>query len=267
MSLCFSFEKQRDAPYIPFFYKATRPFGRKYKSKQEFLMKTKLDARLSAVADCVRHDAYLADVGTDHAYLPVFLAETGKIRRAIASDIHKGPLERAEKNIRAAGLEDRILTILTDGLHGIESYPITDIAIAGMGGLMIAGILEAAPFVRERRPHLILQPMQNAPELRAYLAENGFAIHREKQLIADGKYYQILCAAYDGVKRQFSACELLLGQYNIEHKKENRDVFSAFCKRHIALLTEKIHGRALGGQNTDEELALLATLQSELNLL
>ena len=106
------------------------------------MTKTKIDARLLAVASLVSDGAYLADVGTDHAYLPIYLAEQGKISRAVASDIHKGPLESAEKNIREAGFSDRIHTVLTDGLQGLEPYPVTDIVIAGMGGLMIKGILE-----------------------------------------------------------------------------------------------------------------------------
>lgn len=230
-------------------------------------MKIKLDARLSAVADCVGENAYLADVGTDHAYLPVFLMEAGRIRAAVASDIHKGPLERADRNIRAAGLSNKIETLLTDGLSGIERYPVTDIVIAGMGGLMIAGILDAAPFVRERRPRLILQPMQNVPELRAYLAENGFRIEQEKQLLSDGKYYQIICTVYDGTRRAYSACELLLGRDNIEHKRENQAVFTVFCTRHIALVREKIRGREAGGHDASAERELLAALTAELDAL
>ena len=108
------------------------------------MKKTKLDARLLAVASMVRKGAYLADVGTDHAYLPVYLAEENIIAGAVASDIHKGPLESADKNIREAGFSDKIQTLLTDGLQGVEKYPVTDIAIAGMGGLMIRNILEKA---------------------------------------------------------------------------------------------------------------------------
>ena len=121
----------------------------------------KLDDRLLAVAACVPKGAYLADVGTDHAYLPIYLAEQGKLSGAVASDIHKGPLESAKKNISENGFSSLIATVLTDGLQGLEIYPVTDIAIAGMGGLMIAGILEKAAFLRERRPRLILQPMQH----------------------------------------------------------------------------------------------------------
>ena len=85
--------------------------------KDTNMNKTKIDARLLAVADLVSDGAYLADVGTDHAYLPLYLAELGKLSGAVASDIHKGPLESAEKNIREAGFSDLICTVLTDGLQ------------------------------------------------------------------------------------------------------------------------------------------------------
>ena len=87
------------------------------------MKKMKLDARLLAVASMVREGAYLADVGTDHAYLPVYLAEENIISGAVASDIHKGPLESAAKNIREAGFSDKIQTLLTDGLQGVENIP------------------------------------------------------------------------------------------------------------------------------------------------
>ncbi len=228
------------------------------------MKKTKLDARLLAVASLIREGAYLADVGTDHAYLPVYLAECGKISGAVASDIHKGPLISAEKNIREAGFSDRIRTVLTDGLQGIEKYPVTDIAIAGMGGLMIRNILEKALFLRGKQsPRLILQPMQHIPELRRYLGEQGFVIQEEKQASADGKFYQILLAVYDGQVREYTETELLLGKYNIEHKKENKENFSVLCERQLEILREKIGGLERGGRSAEKERSLYAAIEAE----
>ena len=229
------------------------------------MKKTKLDARLLAVASLVREGAYLADVGTDHAYLPVYLAECGIIAKAVASDIHKGPLESADKNIREAGFSDQIQTLLADGLQGIEKFPVTDIAIAGMGGLMIRGILEKAQFLRtENSPHLILQPMQHIPELRRYLAENGFAIMEEKQALSDGKFYQIMLAVYDGQVREYTEAELLLGAYNILHKKENEENFRRLCERQTDVLREKIKGLEKGGYSAEKERALYTAIENEL---
>ena len=215
--------------------------------------KTKIDARLLAVADLVSDGAYLADVGTDHAYLPLYLAELGKLSGAVASDIHKGPLESAEKNIREAGFSDLICTVLTDGLQGLEPYPVTDVAIAGMGGLMIKGILEKAPAFKERPVKFILQPMQHIPDLRRYLGENGFTIEKETQATADGKFYQIICAIYTGISKDYTEIDLLLGHYNIEHKAENIENFRRLCDRHTDILREKIKGLEKGGYDTQKE--------------
>ena len=228
------------------------------------MKKMKLDARLLAVASLVRKGAYLADVGTDHAYLPVYLAECGIISNAVASDIHKGPLESADKNIREAGFSNQIQTLLADGLQGIEKYPVTDIAIAGLGGLMIRNILEKAQFLRtESSPNLILQPMQHIPELRYYLAENGFAIKEEKQALADGKFYQIILAVYDGKTREYTETELLLGKYNIEHKQENKENFLRLCERQLDVLREKINGLEKGGRSAEKERVLYTAIENE----
>lgn len=224
----------------------------------------KLDDRLLAVAACVPEGAYLADVGTDHAYLPIYLAEKGKLSGAVASDIHKGPLESANKNIRENGFSSLIQTALTDGLQGLQDYPITDIAIAGMGGLMITGILEKAAFLRERRPRLILQPMQHIPELRNYLGENGFLITKETQAMADGKFYQIICAVYDGTRREYTEKESLLGKYNMEHKHENKAHFRILCERQLDILRAKIKGLEKGGYSAEKERLLYEAIENEL---
>ena len=226
--------------------------------------KTKIDARLLAVASLVSDGAYLADVGTDHAYLPIYLAGQGRLSGAVASDIHKGPLESAEKNIREAGFSDLIRTVLTDGLQGLEPYPVTDVAIAGMGGLMIKGILEKSPAFKEKQTKFILQPMQHIPDLRRYLGENGFSILKETQATADGKFYQIILCVYDGVVRAQTELELLLGAYNILHKKENAENFRRLCERQTDVLREKIKGLEKGGYSAEKERALSQAIENEL---
>ena len=226
--------------------------------------KLKIDARLSAVAELVSDGAYLADVGTDHAYLPIYLAEQGKLSGAVASDIHKGPLESAEKNIREAGFSDLIHTVLTDGLQGLEPYHVTDVVIAGMGGLMIKGILEKATAFKEKSPNFILQPMQHIPELRRYLGENGFSIRKETQATAEGKFYQIILCVYDGTVKTETELELLLGTYNILHKKENKENFRRLCERQTDVLREKIKGLEKGGYSAEKERALYTAIENEL---
>ena len=224
----------------------------------------KLSPRLMAAANFVRPMAVVADIGTDHAYHPVYLAEENIISGAVASDIHKGPLESADKNIREAGFSDKIQTLLTDGFQGVEKYPVTDIAIAGMGGLMIRNILEKAPFLRkENSPRLILQPMQHIPELRRYLGENGFLIEQEKQALAEGKFYQIFLAVYDGEVREYTETELLIGRYNIEHKHESKENFLRLCERQLDVLREKISGLEKGGRSAEKERKLYTAIENE----
>ena len=155
-----------------------------------------LDERLSAVAALVRPGSRLADIGTDHAYLPVHLVQTGVCPAAIASDIGAGPLDAARHTVTIAGLTSEIALRLGDGLSTITAEEIDDIAIAGMGGETIAAILEAVRWVKDSRLRLILQPMTRAEDLRRWLLQNGFSVI-EEHLIIDGRHlYPVLAAEY-----------------------------------------------------------------------
>ena len=118
--------------------------------------KPNLDARLLSVAKFVREGAYACDIGTDHAYLPVYLVLIGRAVRALASDINKGPVERAKISVSKYGVSDKIDVILSAGLDGAADYPVTDIIIAGMGGELIASIIDAAKWTRDCKYRLIL---------------------------------------------------------------------------------------------------------------
>ena len=154
-----------------------------------------LSKRLAAVAAMVRQGSRVADIGTDHAFLPVHLAESGITPSAIASDLRKGPCASAEKTVKAAGLADKIAVRLGDGLSSVLPDEVDDIVIAGMGGETVAAILAAAPWVRDGRLRLILQPMSKIEVLHAFLLTGGFAIDREIT-VRDGHDYVILCAHF-----------------------------------------------------------------------
>ena len=222
-------------------------------------MKTLSDGRLLAAASFVRPGALLADIGTDHAYLPLHLLQEGRIRRAIAADIGEGPLSRARAHIAASGYAGQVETVLTNGLQGLDDRGLTDIAICGMGGELIVDILSAAPFVRDGSIRLILQPMTRAATLRRYLAKEGFAILAERPCRAAGRVYNCLCATYDGICRTLSPAEAELGSPACESEEE-RACFAELLSRKIDALRAKIAARATAAITDEGDAALLAEL-------
>ena len=156
-----------------------------------------LDPRLQLCAEMVREGSALADVGTDHAYLPIWLLLHQKISRAIAIDVREGPLQTAKENVVRYQVEKQVRLSLSNGLCGISAKDADDIVIAGMGGELIAQILSEAPWTKDPEKRLILQPMTTAPELRKWLGEQGYAIEQEKCAVADGKPYSVMQVTYD----------------------------------------------------------------------
>ncbi|MBR5236871.1 MAG: SAM-dependent methyltransferase [Clostridia bacterium] len=150
-----------------------------------------LTPRLRAIADSVPTGATLADVGTDHGYVPIYLCQKNVIEKALAMDVKEGPLSRAQNNIERFGMKEKVETRLSDGLCALQQGEVDTAVIAGMGGLLIAQILEEAPFYLKT---YILQPMTATAELRAYLEEKGYRISYEVLAKEDEKIYTIIRA-------------------------------------------------------------------------
>lgn len=153
-----------------------------------------LSPRLLKIASLVPAGATLADVGTDHGYIPLYLFENKMISHAIAMDVNPMPLKRAEDNITSAGYGELCEFRLSDGLAGLKRGEADCVVIAGMGGLLIRDILCRSKDVCDDGTRLILQPMIAAPELRRYLFENGFTVESEYVVREDNKFYNIICA-------------------------------------------------------------------------
>lgn len=217
----------------------------------------KLSKRLSTAASFVRSGAFVADIGTDHAYLPIYLVASGKARGALASDINKGPIKTAQENIAKHCLEKSIFTQIANGLEGIEKYEPTDIVICGMGGELIARILDDSRYIKNSEIRLILQPMTSVFELREYLA-NGFYTIAENVVSEDGKLYQIICAMYDGKEHSYTRAELELGKLNIEGRSEE---FMLLLNSTIAKKQKRLNGLRLGGYDTCQVEAELKELE------
>lgn len=156
-------------------------------------METKLSKRLAAVAAYVPKNSRLADVGSDHAYLPLFLVEKGHIDFAVAGEVVQGPYQSALANVTQASKQEQIQVRLANGLAAIDSSDQIDtITIAGMGGRLIADILSAGMAKLVNVQRLILQPNNREDELRIWLEENGFQIVAEEMVVENQKFYEIL---------------------------------------------------------------------------
>ncbi|MBO5746903.1 MAG: SAM-dependent methyltransferase [Clostridia bacterium] len=158
-----------------------------------------VDNRLKKIAGMIRVGSTVADIGTDHAYLPVFLVRNKIAVRAFACDVSDGPLDNARATVENAGV-DNIIIRKGDGLAAVAPSEADTFVIAGMGGDLIARILEAALWVKDARYELILQPMTAVEDLREYLCNNGFQIVMERAVKAQGRVYTVMKAVYTGEK-------------------------------------------------------------------
>lgn len=196
-----------------------------------------LDKRLSAVAALVRQGSRLADIGTDHAYLPVHLVQAGVCPSAIASDIGAGPLDAARRTVTENGLTSEITLRLGNGLATVSAGEVEDIAIAGMGGETIAAILEAAPWVQNEGIRLILQPMTRAEDLRRWLLTHGFTVI-EEHLITDGRHlYPVLAAEYTAAPVCEDELAIYGGFFEAEEGRPYRHMMAEHLLRRASGLT------------------------------
>ena len=209
----------------------------------------KISKRLEAAASFVRRGARIADIGTDHAYLPIYLYTVGAISGGVVSDVNRGPVERAIANLRDYGCADAFVAQKADGLYGVLKYEPDDIFILGMGGELIARIIDGEPKIKDARYRLILQPMTHADSLRAYLFENRFEIIAET-LVSEDKIYQIICAEYTGNVSKADDFELYFGSRNLENRNE---ILSELMKRTRKVFEERVKGKMLSGADTKYE--------------
>lgn len=161
-------------------------------------MKIQLGPRLALCARLVREGAAVADIGTDHGYLPIWLIQAGKISRAVAGDVNPGPLETARRNARRAGVEGRLRLALGDGLEKVGPEDADDVVIAGMGGELILRIVSGAGWLRDPEKRLVLQPMSAVDKLRVGLWRLGFQVLEEFAVEDSGKAYSAFSARYAG---------------------------------------------------------------------
>ncbi len=228
-------------------------------SKEQALKK--LDLRLQAVADFVPQKAKLADIGTDHASLPVYLVQKGTVPFAIAADVNKGPLEHAAKAVEEAGLKTQITLRLSNGLDEIKETEADCIVMAGMGGILISQLIEKAPWLKQRGKTLILQPMTDAPLLREFLAKEGYEILAEKGVVHKTHAYTVMKVIYRGTSFVPQPIDQYVGKL-INNLGEGE---RGFLKKEANSLQKQIAGLTMMGQ-TQEVPKLEEVLKQLLSL-
>lgn len=200
-------------------------------------MSITLTPRLSAVASLVKGGGIIADIGTDHGYLPIYLIEREIVKGAIAADIGREPLKNAERSVCQYELTDKIELRLSDGLREFSPDDADEIVFAGMGGTLIAEKLEETDWVRTDKIHFIFQPQSRAEDLREFLYRNGFSICREIATHEARRVYITFDAVYTGEISDFTEADCFIGKlpHNEDAHKHISQQLARLSKKYEAL--------------------------------
>ena len=183
-----------------------------------------LSNRLQAVADLVSEGMIVADVGTDHGYIPIYLIQVGKCPSAFAMDVNEGPLMRARDHIAAYNLTEKITTRLSDGVKALEVGECDSVVVAGMGGALSIRIMEEGKAIFKNLKEFVLQPQSEIEKVRQYLLENAYCVVKEDMILEDGKFYPMMKVA-NGKAEPYNAIELRYGKRLLEEKHPVLKVF------------------------------------------
>ena len=191
----------------------------------------------------VRSGSVVADIGTDHAYLPAYLVLNGISPSALACDLRKGPLDNAKKTVEQYGISDKITLRLSDGFDKIEPFEADDFILCGMGGTLMAELLSRACWLKDSRKRVILQPQSHAEDVRRFLIENGFSIICEDACVDMGKLYCAMAAEYTGEIKEHSVSYIYTGELPECKKPEAKLYLEKVAERlQIKLKAEKDYG-------------------------
>ena len=218
-------------------------------------MTESLDARLLWLAEQVRPNVFFIDIGSDHARLPIYLVQSGRITQAVASDIATGAVAQGRAHVTEQGLEAQIAMRLGNGLQGMDLPAVADIAICGMGADSICAIISDQPRVKQGHTRLLLQAMTDTPVLRQYLAAEGFGIEAEDCVYAEGRYYQCMVAAYTGEVRELDVAAAELGELNL---RQRSPAFLQSVREREQRLQKWLPIKTKAGQDTALDASLLA---------
>ena len=196
-----------------------------------------LSKRLQAVADLVSEGQIVADVGTDHGYIPIYLLETKKCEKAIAMDINKGPLLRAKEHIAEHGLNQKIQVKLSDGVKALSAGECDCVVVAGMGGALAVKIMEEGREIFRSLREFVLQPQSELAKVRQYLWENEYCVIAEDMVLEDGKFYPMM-KVKSGSSNPYTQVEL---RYGRELLMQKHPILKIFLEKEM-LTKEMIRG-------------------------
>ena len=204
-----------------------------------------LSERMLMAARMVRQGNAVADIGTDHAYLPAYLILNGISSKALACDVRKGPLENAKKTVEHYGIEDKISLRLSDGFDKIEPFEADDFIMCGMGGTLMEQLVSRTDWLKDKRKRIIVQPQSHAEDIRRFFVENGFEILFEDACIDAGKLYCAMAAEYTGEITEKPISFIYSGKLSECRKKEAKMFLENINSRLKKKLdAERIHGTA-----------------------
>ena len=200
-----------------------------------------LSKRLQAVANLVSKGLIVADVGTDHGYIPIYLVQTKKTPKAFAMDVNKGPLLRAQEHIAECDLAGRIETRLSDGVKALKVGECEAVVIAGMGGALTVKILEEGQQIFRSLTEFILQPQSELHKVREYLVSHGYRIIAEDMVMEEGKYYPMMkvipeeSEMYDAIEFRYGKLllegkQLVLKDFLLSEKNKKRHIMQNLQK-------------------------------------
>ena len=219
-----------------------------------------ISQRLQAVAQFVTGPV-VADIGTDHGYIPIYLVQTGKAKKVIAADVRPGPLARAREHIAQYGLNASIETRLGSGLSVLSPGEVQTVVVSGLGGMLLCSLLEEGAAVVASVKQLVLQPQLDVPAVRDAGHRCGFAICQEQMVYEEGKFYTVL-DCIRGEEAPYNKAELRFGRRNIEKRCP---VLREYL-RYLWQQTKKQRRFAAQGQ-TDRAIARQRELEAEQNFL
>ncbi|MBP3665271.1 MAG: SAM-dependent methyltransferase [Tyzzerella sp.] len=176
-----------------------------------------LSKRLQAVSDLLNQGLVVADVGTDHGYIPIYLVQTGKTEKAFAMDVNEGPLLRAKAHIAEQGLSEKIEVRLSDGVRALSPGECDSVVIAGMGGALAIKIMEEGEMVFRNLKEFVLQPQSELAKVRQYLYEQNYCVIAEDMVLEEGKFYPMM-KVINGNSPAYSVEELRYGKRLLEQK-------------------------------------------------